>query len=93
MEHALTQERETRTTISLSFDEFQLVDEPFNLPIGIDQGEPGKHFIFVPLQPGSETFDIAEAARLNLLYPILELVGAATTDNLPKRLGKAMQYR
>ena len=84
VKNTLTQERETGPAIPHPLNELELVHLTFNLPIGIDQREGGKDFIFVPLQSSSETLDIAEAACLYLLDPILEAVPFTLADDLPK---------
>ena len=72
MKDPLTEQRKSSSAIPLPFDEFELVDLAFHLPIGIDEGEGGKHFFFVSLQPLSKPLHVTEAARLYLLHPVLE---------------------
>jgi hypothetical protein len=61
----LTQQRKSCSAIPLSFDAFECVDLAFHLPVGREEGEPGKDFPLVPLQSGNETLDIAESALLS----------------------------
>jgi hypothetical protein len=49
VKHTLPEKRKTCPTITLSFDEFQLVDLAFDLSVGMDKRESSKHSLLVSL--------------------------------------------
>jgi hypothetical protein len=84
MKDPLTKQRKSSSAIPLPFEEFELVDLAFHLPIGIDECSSGKHFFVVSLQPLSKTPHVTESALCNLLHPVAESMPFTLAYHLSK---------
>lgn len=90
MENPLTQEWKCSPPIPHPFDELELIDKTFNLPIGMDEREPGDNSLLVSLQALDKALDFSDITFGDLLLPLIETLTFSLAHELPKVLNECV---
>src|SRR5262245_30704354 len=90
MENPLAKQRKASFTISLSFDELQLVHMAFNHAVIDPPGEASSHCLFVFLDRSSKRLEFGELAACYLGQPNIEEFSRASTRHLSELLNEVI---
>ena len=86
MKHPLAQEWKAGPPVALSFDQYQLVDEPLGHSVRIALAESGEHSLFISLKSPGKALHLDNTTLSHLILPLFQAMPLSLAHDLPKRL-------